>query len=149
MSTRSATIIRQTTYWGEQAKTEELMRFYRHCDGYPEGHGIDLASSVMSADEQGWDEENWLQGVLADFLNLKCSVVFEPYGYEYGDIEYLYLLEGIVDHRWGKTKSGKLPVTISVFQHALDEPYIATELNTQPIFSGTAYEYIEKFGKEQ
>ena len=24
MSTRSATIIRQTTYWGEQAETEEL-----------------------------------------------------------------------------------------------------------------------------
>lgn len=30
MSTRSATIIRQTTYWGEQAETEELMRFYHH-----------------------------------------------------------------------------------------------------------------------
>lgn len=26
MSTRSATIIRQTTYWGEEAETEELRK---------------------------------------------------------------------------------------------------------------------------
>ena len=148
MSTRSATIIRQTTYWGEEAETEELMRFYRHCDGYPEGHGIDLASSVMMADEQGWNEECWLQGVLADFLNLKCLVEFESCGCEHGDLEYLYVLEGIVDQRWGKTKSGKLPVTISVYEIDWDEPYSDAEKH-EPLFSGTAYEYAEKFGKEQ
>lgn len=48
MSTRSATIIKQTTYWGEQAESEELMRFYRHCDGYPDGHGIDMAEAIFS-----------------------------------------------------------------------------------------------------
>ncbi len=47
MSTRSATIIRQTTYWGETPDTEELMRFYRHCDGYPEGHWMDMAKSIV------------------------------------------------------------------------------------------------------
>ena len=149
MSTRSATIIRQTTYWGEQAETEELMRFYRHCDGYPEGHGIDMARAVTLADKKGIAPKYWVQGVLEFFFCNYVGVEFEPYGCEHGDIEYLYVVEGIVDHRWGKTKNDTLPVTISVYQHSWDEPYISTELNTEPIFSGTAYEYIEKFGKEQ
>ena len=49
MSTRSATIIKQTTYWGGIEEHAELMRFYRHCDGYPEGHGMDMAKSVIAS----------------------------------------------------------------------------------------------------
>lgn len=149
MSTRSATIIRQTTYWGEDADTEELMRFYRHCDGYPEGHGMNIARAITLADKKGYAPEYWVQGVLGFFFCNEIGVEFEPYGCEHGDIELLYVVEGIIDHRWGKTKDGRLPVTISVYQHSWDEPYISTMLNTEPIFSGTAYEYIEKFGKEQ
>lgn len=152
MSTRSATIIRQTTYWGEEADTEELMRFYRHCDGHPEDHGMELAEAVRNADRAQPRTTEWLGTVLCWFLlhsPYSPCIEFEPYGCEHGDIEYLYVVEGIVDHRWGKTKDGKLPVTISVYQHSWDEPYISTELNTQPIFNGTAYEYIERFGKEQ
>lgn len=60
MSTRSATIIRQTTYWGEEAESEELMRFYRHCDGYPDGHGIDMAEAIVEADGMGIDTVEYL-----------------------------------------------------------------------------------------
>lgn len=148
MSTRSATIIRQTTYWGEYADTEEIMRFYRHCDGYPEGHGVDLASSVMMVDQYKCRPESWLQRVLADFLNLNVEVEFEPNGFQHGDLEYLYVLDGIVDHRWGKTESGKLPITISVYGIGWDENYADAE-KREPIFSGTAYEYVERFGKGQ
>lgn len=152
MSTRSATIIRQTTYWGEQANTEELMRFYRHCDGYPEGHGMEFAQAVKCADQAIPNPCYWLANVLNWFMlqsTYSACIEFEPFGYEHGDVEYLYVVEGIEDHRWGKTKDGKLPVIISVYKHSWNEPYISTELNTEPIFSGTAYEYIEKFGKEQ
>ena len=149
MSTRSATIIKQTTYWGEEADTEELMRFYRHCDGYPEGHGMQMALAVKQADEWPTEPRQWLQAVLTSFFVMDNDIEFEPYDCEHGDIEYLYVVEGIVDHRWGKTNDDRLPVTISVYQHSWDEPYISTMLNTEPIFSGTAYEYIEKFGKGQ
>jgi hypothetical protein len=72
--------------------------------------------------------------------------VFEPLRCQHGDLEYLYVVEGIVDYRWGKTKDGKLPITISVYKIGWDEDYdVAMKRN--PIFSGTAYEYIEKFGK--
>lgn len=150
MSTRSATIIRQTTYWGEDADTEELMRFYRHCDGYPEGHGMQMALAVKMADDDSTDPSEWLSNVLYQFFKMDygTSIEFEPFGCQHGDLEYLYVVEGIVDRRWSATKSGKLPITISVYNIGWDESYADVE-KREPIFSGTAYEYIERFGKEQ
>ena len=150
MSTRSATIIRQTTYWGEQAETEELMRFYRHCDGYPEGHGMDMAEAVKNVDRlDDVRGSEWLANFLNWFFNRSpytSHIEFEPKGCQHGDLEYLYVVEGIVDHRWGKTKSGMLPITISVYGIGWDEDYDVA-MEREPIFSGTAYEYIERFGK--
>lgn len=152
MSTRSATIIRQTTYWGEQADTSELMRFYRHCDGYPEGHGMDMAEAIKNVDRlDGVRGSEWLANFLNWFLihsPYTPHIEFEPKGCQHGDLEYLYVVEGIVDYRWGKTKSGKLPITISVYGIGWDEDYDVA-IKREPIFSGTAYEYIEKFGKAQ
>lgn len=148
MSTRSATIIRQTTYWGEEADTEELMRFYRHCDGYPEGHGIDMAMAVIEVDCMGIDNRSWCQPFLAKFLSKPCTVEFEPKGCQHGDLEYLYVVEGLVDYRWGAKHDGKLPIIISVYNIGWDDSYSDAE-KREPIFSGTAYEYIERFGKEQ
>ena len=146
MSTRSATIIRQTTYWGEQAETEELMRFYRHCDGYPEGHGMQMALAIRQADEWPTRPEEWLKAVLTAFFGMDNAVEFEPRGWQHGDLEYLYVVDGIVDHRWGKTDDGRLPVTISVYRIGWDEDYADAE-KQEPLFSGTAYEYIDRFGR--
>ena len=156
MSTRSATIIRQTTYYGEMdVNTEELMRFYRHWDGYPEGHGLDMARAIAIADQRGYikNSSQWLASFLTWYLIISpntCHIEFEPYGCQHGDLEYLYVVEGTVDRRWNGTKDGKLPITISVYGINWDESYYDAE-KREPIFSGTAYEYIEKFefGKEQ
>ena len=151
MSTRSATIIRQTTYWGEQAETEELMRFYRHCDGYPEGHGMELAQAVTCADQAKPNPCYWLANVLNWFMlqgPYSTCIEFEPKGCQHGDLEYLYVVEGLVDHRRGAKHDGKLPVIISVYGIGWSENYADVE-KREPIFSGTAYEYIERFGKEQ
>ena len=150
MSTRSATIIRQTTYYGEMdVNTEELMRFYRNCDGYPEGHGMQMALAVKQADERQVINNLWLQAFLTELLGMDNEIEFEPYGCTHGDLEYLYVVEGIVDRRCG-TKSGNLPVTISVYAFGFgwDESYHDV-LKQEPVFKGTAYEYIETFGKEQ
>jgi hypothetical protein len=124
------------------------MRFYRHCDGYPEGHGIDMARAVTLADKKGIAPEYWVQGVLEFFFCNNVGVEFEPYGCEHGDVEYLYVVEGTVDYRPGATKGGRLPITISLYDIGWDEFYADAE-KQEPIFSGTAYEYIERFGKEQ
>ena len=144
MSTRSVTIIRQTTYWGEEAETEELMRFYRHCDGYQEVHGIDLASSVMMADQSKVAPELWAQGFLSDLLNLNIIVEFEPKGCQHGDLEYLYVVDGIVDQRWGRTNSNRLPVTISIYDIKWNEDY-EVAMEREPLFSGTAYELADRY----
>lgn len=149
MSTRSATIIRQTTYWGEEAETEELMRFYRHCDGYPEGHGMELAQAVINADRVKPRPSEWLATVLNWFLiwspYSRC-VEFEPRSAQHGDIEYLYALEGIVNQRLGATRDGRLPVTISVYKMGWNEDY-EVAMEREPLFSGTAYEYEKRFGR--
>ena len=152
MSTRSATIIKQTTYWGEEAETEELMRFYRHCDGYPEGHGMDMAEAIRNVDLlNGVRGSEWAAHFLNWFLihsPYTTNIEFESRGSQHGDLEYLYVVEGIVDHRLGRAKGGRLPITISVYTIGWNEDYDDAE-EREPIFSGTAYEYIEKFGKEQ
>ena len=127
MSTRSATIIRQTTYWGEQAETEELMRFYRHCDGYPEGHGMQMALAVKQTDDWPMSQRQWLQAFLTAFFGMDNAIEFESVGCQHGDLEYLYVVEGIVDHQWGKTKSCKLPITISVYGIGWEENYSNAE----------------------
>lgn len=150
MSTRSATIIRQTTYFGEDATTEEIMRFYRHCDGYPEGHGMDMANAIRNVDGlDGVRSSEWLSNFLLWFLihsPYTPHVEFEPFGCQHGDLEYLYVVEGIVDRRWGKKEDGRLPVTISVYGIGWDEDYADAE-KQEPLFSGTAYEYINRFGR--
>ena len=150
MSTRSATIIRQTTYWGEEVETDEIMRFYRHCDGYPEGHGMDMAEAIRNVDAlDGVLDSEWVAHFLNWFLirsPYTTNIEFEPRGSQHGDLEYLYVVEGIVDHRWGSTKDGRIPVTISVYSIGWDEDYADAE-KLEPIFSGTAYEYTERFGR--
>jgi len=148
MSTRSATIIRQTTYWGEQAETEELLRFYRHYDGYPEGHGLDMARAMRKADQSGIAVDYWASTLLGYICDGSMPIEIEPHSCEHGDIEYLYVVEGIVDHRWGRKRDNTMPVTISVYSVGWDDSY-SSILKREPMFSGTAYEYIEKFGKEQ
>jgi hypothetical protein len=148
MSTRSATIIRQTTYWGETPDTEELMRFYRHCDGYPEGHGLEMAEAIRLADAMNRYPEAWLQSVLTAFFCNDAIIKFEPFGCQHGDLEYLYVVDGTVDYRPRATKGGRLPITISLYDIGCDEFYADAE-KQEPIFSGTAYEYIERFGEEE
>lgn len=149
MSTRSATIIRQITYWGEQAETDDLMRFYRHCDGYPEGHGLEMAKAIRNADNDGTKPSQWLAGMLKWFLTdnpYSANIEFEDRSSQHGDLEYIYVVYGIVDRRWGTTANGRLPITISVYGTGWDVSY-SDALGNEPIFSGTAYEYIDRFGR--
>ena len=158
MSTRSATIIRQTTHWGEQAETEELMRFYRHCDGYPEGHGVDIAEACVNALAKGtekrtspWGYEyqtlnnrNWAQHVFGELFNMDCDLELEPLGTEHGDIDYLYVITGTYAGFGGKVAQNELPVIISIYSPGWDES-IEDVMKGEPEFRGTAEELLEKY----
>lgn len=148
MSTRSATIIKQTTYWGDEPETAELMRFYRHCDGYPEGHGLEMAHAIKNLSREGGRRDHWVAGFLKWFLNSNPyaqHIEFEDNNCQHGDLEYLYLIEGTVDNRWGISgEDAEPPITIGVYEIGFDESY-SDALGREPLFKGTAYDYIKRF----
>lgn len=74
MSTRCQTII----YLGN----ELAVKFYRHCDGYAMGHGLDLCRAVDKADN---DIMEILHNLV--FANIEIEPANEKL---HGDIEYLY-----------------------------------------------------------
>ena len=91
MSTRSATIVMQQTDRGNEVTNDELFRFYRHCDGYPDGHGLDMAKAFIKAEEKGtadsdrWisvglNNRNWVQTCFAELFNDDCDLEVEPLG---------------------------------------------------------------------
>lgn len=125
MSTRSATIIKCKDWNGNEV---EVARFYRNCDGYPEGHGADLALAIEHADIEGG---YGCQTILANLLNMNCNIEFEKVGTEHGDIEFLYIVHA---------DSG----TIDLYESDFDCDYKAT-LAKEPLFTGSAAEYLEKF----
>ena len=125
MSTRSATIIKSKDWQGNEV---EVARFYRHCDGYPEGHGADLALAIEHADIEGG---YGCQNILANLLNMNCRIEFEKVGTEHGDIEFLYIVHadsGIID----------------LYESDFDCDYKET-LAKEPLFTGSAAEYLKRF----
>lgn len=131
MSTRSATIITTTAPWyGEQ---REVARFYRHCDGYPEGHGAQMAKALGTVENDGY----WVADFIRELVGSYNRLEFEPKGFEHGDIEFLYLVSG---HSGGGTEAP----TITVYAVDWDEDY-AHAMNGEPLFSGTAEEYLQRF----
>ena len=74
MSTRSQTIIN----FGEK----RVLTFYRHCDGYPQGHGCDLCKAV----EKAGDDVIELLSLLRIYdIEIEPAMVGER-----GDVEFLY-----------------------------------------------------------
>jgi len=157
MSTRSATVIREEeAKWerGEdglyvQVGTElrELARFYRHCDGYPDGHGLHMAHSFANA--EGLTGRDWFQRAFGPFMTGEGlngtdfeawgapEIEFEPAGTQHGDLEFLYAV----------TKRMKSEPTIGVWSIGWGEDYDIA-LGREPLFEGTATEYIAWMGEE-
>ena len=80
MSTRCNVIVKA----GDQEIT-----FYHHCDGYPEGVGIDLAERMERVMANKWhDADDFLDDLVRDADYDFSTVCGLP-----GDIEYLYKVD--------------------------------------------------------
>lgn len=100
MSTRSQTRI---NFGGERVLT-----FYRHCDGYPSGHGCDLCKAL----EKAGDDVIELLQLLKIF-----DIEIEPANVgEHGDIEFLYEVE--YPHPYKYYPEGRPETTVRVTQTA-------------------------------
>lgn len=156
MSTRSITIIKNHEKWIDWdtrvpvEKTGELLRFYRHMDGYPDGHGLQMAAAFMDAQIDGIiDNRNWCAVFLGRFFNVETHIDVERPDdeLEHGDIEYIYVVDGFCDYSGGREGVEDCSfVRISVYRHTYDQGY-ADALAKEPLFSGTPQEYIRNFDK--
>lgn len=156
MSTRSATIIREQRYtysrnddgYLERDGTElkEIARFYRHCDGYPDGHGAEMATCFCKTAD--WDGYCWVQKLFGPFMtgmNKEGTefegwgaprIEFEPPDSQHGDLEYLYAVTKYI--------GGK--VEMSVWSIGWDEGY-GQAMAKEPLFAGTPPEYLAWIAK--
>jgi hypothetical protein len=103
MGTRSTTIIMS----GEH----ELCRIYRQFDGYPDGHGVDLAKlcdveiiNGMRGDEKMGTHANGMgclaAQVVAGLKDKIGGIYLEPTGGDVNDwCEYIYIVRGAVGQR--------------------------------------------------
>ena len=143
MGTRCATIVRQVTDYGDSQKVEELFRFYRHWDGYPEGHGLAIASAIMAAnDDPLKNNRNWCQRVFCRLFAEGADMEVEPSKCWHSDIEYLYAITGHYANYGGKVGVDEFPVIIEVWRSSWDVPY-GTTMRKKPLFRGNAQEYVE------
>ena len=146
MGTRCATVFNNATYRSNDIKDatiDELFRFYRHWDGYPEGHGMDLADAIIEAsNDRGLNNRNWCQHVVAHLFAKEPDMEVEPHGTEHGDLEFLYMVSGRYDHFGGKVNVTELPVLMGVWDIGWDESYDVVFHRT-PLFLGTAQGYKE------
>lgn len=150
MSTRSVTIV-DSEFKERDWKTGELedsvlhiARFYRHCDGYPEGHGAQVALALGVAEISGeCNNRNWAQHFFANLCSMDMDIEFEPVskaegGYTHGDLEYLYRIIGKQDYTGGKEYVCQ-PVEVEVFSvthtSVLGDDY-SNVLSGEPIFKG-------------
>lgn len=99
MSTRCAIVVRQRSRYGlDDMETEELLRIYRHFDGYPTCAGVYLADALGESFGNGHDHSWALAFIAALFRMGENDYEIDPQGSVHGDIEYLYAVDGYVDY---------------------------------------------------
>ena len=141
LSTRCVTIVRQRTYWDkDNPEIEELCRFYRHCDGYPEGHGRDIADAILESSDHAPYCESWSQNVLAKLFAKNACMELEGHDARHGDLEFIYVIEGSEHRYYGANEADE--VLMHVYS-GWDSSYDDFMSEKHPIFSGHADEYIE------
>lgn len=112
MSTRSNIILRQPGSI-ETIDGKNIWQYYHHCDGYPEGVGLDLVTMAFNAFKSvchGAFSRDGRKDLFYEFTSIFCQYYrdipdskgdYEPegnYGYAdinhlHGDIDFLYLLD--------------------------------------------------------
>lgn len=151
MSTRCALIIRtKDVTWVGRNRPKEVLRLYRHFDGYPEGMGADIARACHNADFYWRDKSNrnWGQAFLAYMMACGADLEIEPPDYEHGDIEYLYLVEGIRDLSGGLQPISEYGILIRVYECGFDESYEKV-MGREPIFAGGWRSMMKWLGMEE
>lgn len=136
------------------SESEEVLRAYRHCDGYPEGMGLDIAKACMLSDEwpnggMAWirrNNRNWCQPFLHFLMGSDADIEVEPAGCEHGDIKYLYVVEGTRDLSGGKVPVDCYGINIKIYSTSERDESYSKIMAEEPLFDGSWKDMIEWLG---
>ena len=157
MSTRSEILVYSEFMqwnWELDQNVKEVLptfRAYRHWDGYPEAHGLDIVKALAMADEHDQlDNRSWEQHFLKRYLSMDFNVNVEPPAGDgqwcHGDLEYVYRLTGKQDHTGGREPEDGFmaaKVLLEVFEVygvELNNDYSGLD-GCEPVFSGSWREF--------
>lgn len=138
MGTRSVTIVHD--------ENQEVCRIYRQMDGYPEGHGLDLAKLCDVTIVNGLGGEDKVANgmgclaaqIVAGLKEGPGGIYLEPTGGDIGDwVEYVYVVHG---------KVGSKP-TITVSTQTGPFPFNVQDKDAH-VFTGTSDEFMAFIEKQ-
>lgn len=155
MGTPAMTIIknREMTFddnWQSNGSHDiEVARFYRHYDGYPSGHGDDIANSLLNAANTKPVETSW--GTVCEQLNNRnwCQHFFKELCKRDIDIEFIghdddcycdYTYVVIGDYA---NYGGKINIDGATYLDRITVDVYAGSENDTKIFSGNADKFID------
>jgi hypothetical protein len=139
MGTRSVTIV--------MGDNKELVRIYRQMDGYPDGHGLDLADlcDVEIVNGLRGDNDKVANGmgclaarIIKGLKDGPGGIYIQPCNEDVSDwVEYVYIVRG---------RTGARPV-IDVSNKMGPFPFNIQQ-SEGFIFSGTSQQWRDKYGKQ-
>lgn len=154
MSTPSVTIIKNLVLdWGTNEKKEvTIAKFYRHWDGYPSGHGADIASALVDAaltkpeklmigDEEYvramLNNRNWCQHFFKELCKKNIDIEFVDADDKiYAD--YTYVITGEYANY-----GGKLNIDAEDYLNGINIKVYRGDEGENLLFDGNASKYVE------
>lgn len=125
-------------------ENKELVRFYRHTDGHPSGHGLDIANAIENMNESGCGVNDWATQLTTRLCDGGAFIETEGVGDEHSHISYIYVVRCTTEAGKKDYENG-LPISIAVYGDGRESDYTTAFING-PVFKGSAREYIEKYG---
>ena len=154
MSTPSTTIIKNLVLdWATNEKKEvTIAKFYRHWDGYPSGHGADIASALVDAaltkpekymfcDEEYvlaiLNNRNWCQHFFKELCKKNIDIEFVDADDKiYAD--YTYVITGEYANY-----GGKLSIDAEDYLNGINIKVYRGDEGENLLFDGNASRYVE------
>ena len=154
MSTPAVTILKNRVLDLETDKKKDVTvaKFYRHWDGYPTGHGADIAKAQLNAsltkrkkyirfdgkecDRSVLNNRNWCQHFLKELCKLDMDIEFigndeNPYS------DFTYVITGEYDNFGGKFDVDKLD-----YLNRINVKVYDGDGHGQLLFDGSGLEYL-------
>ena len=116
----------------------ELVRVYRHYDGYPSAMGQDIADILKIIADDDKLKKNWVLSLLS-MLNNRCDFEVENHHLEHPDIDYIYRVYPIL-HEYGTVAD------FHIDAYATDCRLYKRVMADGPVYSGTPERFLEAIG---